>query len=58
MVLNDNNELRDILGMMSQPKVEELLIPVPGNRQIRAKLYYPPELRTEEFIEFPVVLHV
>lgn len=52
-------ELEDLMGTMSPPQTEEVLIPVPdSDRNLRAKFYYPPELRTNELIEFPLVLHV
>ena len=59
MALDENPELQDLMGQMSPPSKEELLIPVPNSdRLLRAKFYYPPELRKEEFIKFPLVVHV
>ena len=59
MTLNENNVVADLMGQMSAPKSEEFLIPVPNSdRQLRAKFYYPPELRKDEFIKFPLILHV
>ena len=59
MTLNENNVVADLMSQMSAPKSEEFLIPVPNSdRQLRAKFYYPPELRKDEFIKFPLILHV
>jgi len=59
MTLNENNIVADLMSQMSAPKSEEFLIPVPNSdRQLRAKFYYPPELRKDEFIKFPLILHV
>ena len=63
MVLNLNDESRDLRDKMAFPTVENLLITVPKSedveeRTLRAKLYLPPDLRKDEFIEFPLVLHV
>ena len=59
MTLNENNVVADLMGQMSAPKSEEFLIPVPNSdRKLRAKFYYPPELRKDEFIKFPLILHV
>ena len=63
MVLHDYPELRYEVSRMSVSQIEEVQIPVPGQkpgqkRILRARFYYPPELRREEFIEFPLVLHV
>ena len=56
--LNDNSVLAQVLDQMSLPTTELVFIPVSDNRQLRAKFYFPPELRKEEFIEFPLILHV
>ena len=59
MTLNENSVVADLMGQMSAPKSEEFLIPVPNSdRKLRAKFYYPPELRKDEFIKFPLILHV
>ncbi len=65
MVLNANDGLRDLAAKMAFPKIEKVLIKVPKTeddnseeRTLRAKFYLPPELRKDEFIEFPIVLHV
>ena len=59
MTLNENSVVADLMAQMSAPKSEEFLIPVPNSdRQLRAKFYYPPELRKDEFIKFPLILHV
>ena len=58
-VLDENSELRDLIDQMSPPYSESFFIPVPNsNRKLRAKMYYPPELRKSEFIKFPLILHV
>ena len=57
-LLNANKRLENIMAQMSPPQEEVVMIPVADNRQLRAKFYYPPELRKEEFIEFPLILHV
>ena len=57
--LNENNALNDTMANMSAPRTEEFFIPVPNeDRKLRAKFYFPPELRKDEFIKFPLVLHV
>ena len=59
LALNENNALNDTMANMSAPLTEEFFIPVPNeDRKLRAKFYYPPELRKHEFIKFPLVLHV
>lgn len=58
MVLDEKVELKELLNEMSLPTQEVVYIPVGNDRQLRAKFYYPPQLRKDEFIEFPLVLHV
>ena len=59
LLFDQYKELEDLMDTMSPPRIEEVLIPVPdSDRKLRAKFYYPPELRTYELIEFPLVLHV
>ena len=60
LVLDQNDQLRNLMKTMSPPAIETVTIPVPDSesRKLRIKFYYPPELRKSEFIRFPLVLHV
>ena len=59
MVVNEYPELQDLVNSMSMPQMKKLEIPVPNSdRVLQARLFYPPELRVDEFIKFPLVLHV
>ena len=59
MILNDYPKFQYKIGQMSLPRIEDVQIPVPGTkRNLQARFYYPPELRKDEFIQFPLVLHV
>jgi hypothetical protein len=59
-VLDNNTEAVEFAATMAWPRIEKLMVPLPGKegRMARARLYLPPELRKEENIEYPLVVHV
>jgi hypothetical protein len=59
-VLDNNTEAVEFASTMAWPRIEKLMVPLPGKegRMARARLYLPPELRKEENIEYPLVVHV
>ena len=60
MVLDNNTEAVEFSASMAWPTIEKLLVPLPGKegKMARARLYLPPELRKDETIEYPLVVHV
>ena len=60
MVLDNNTEAVEFSATMAWPTMEKLLVPLPGKegKMARARLYLPPELRKEDNIEYPLVVHV
>ena len=60
LVMDNNTEAVEFAATMAWPTIEKLEVPLPGRegRTARARLYLPPELRKEETIEYPLVVHV
>jgi dipeptidyl aminopeptidase/acylaminoacyl peptidase len=57
-MLDDNAELREAVAKMAYPRIEKFAVPTPDGRDIKAKVYLPPELVRHEDIKYPLVLHV
>ena len=59
-ILDNNTEAVEFAATMAWPKIEKLEVPLPGKegRMAQARLFLPPELRKDETIEYPLVVHV